>query len=51
MRHSPISKTDAWDEHARLVKLGRIRLRVTPDPFAKGCAFKQELDPHRLQSG
>ncbi len=39
-----ISKTDAWDEHARLVKLGKIRVSLIPSPFAKGCAFKQELD-------
>ena len=39
-----LSKTDAWDEHARLVKLGKIRVSLTPNPFAKGCAFKQELD-------
>ena len=39
-----ISKTDAWDEHARLVKLGKIRVSLTPNPFAKGNAFKQELD-------
>jgi alpha-L-fucosidase 2 len=39
-----ISKTDAWSENARLLKLGKIRLRLTPNPFAKGCQFKQELD-------
>jgi len=39
-----ISKTDAWDEHARLVKLGKVRVSMTPSPFAKGGAFKQELD-------
>jgi alpha-L-fucosidase 2 len=39
-----VSKTDAWDEHARLVKLGKIRVSMSPNPFAKGCAFKQELD-------
>ena len=43
-----LSKTDAWDEHARLVKLGKLRVRLTPNPFAKGCRFKQELD---LQDG
>lgn len=43
-----ISKTDAWDEQARLVKLGRIRVRLTPNPFAKGLPFRQEL---RLRQG
>lgn len=39
-----LSKTDAWDEHARLVKLAKIRVGLTPNPFVKGAAFKQELD-------
>ena len=39
-----ISKTDSWCENARLLKLGRIRVSLTPNPFAKGCAFRQELD-------
>ncbi len=39
-----ISKTDAWSENARLLKLGKIRVRLTPNPFEKGCTFKQELD-------
>ena len=43
-----LSKTDAWDEHARLVKLGKLRVRLNPNPFAKGGRFKQELD---LQDG
>lgn len=38
-----ISKTDAWDEHARLLKLGRVRVRFSPNPFAKGLPFRQEL--------
>lgn len=43
-----ISKTDSWDEYARLLKLGRIRVRLTPNPFQKGLHFKQEL---RLRQG
>jgi hypothetical protein len=39
-----ISKTDAWSENARLLKLGRIRIRLTPNPFASGSLFQQELD-------
>jgi hypothetical protein len=39
-----ISKTDAWSENARLLKLGKLRVRLTPNPFKKGCTFKQELD-------
>ena len=43
-----ISRTDAWDEHARLVKLGLVRLRLSPNPFRQGMAFRQEL---RLRHG
>ena len=28
-----VSKTDAWSENVRLLKLGRVRLRLTPNPF------------------
>ena len=38
-----VSKTDAWDEHCRLLKLGRVRVRLTPNPFAKGAPFRQTL--------
>ena len=38
-----LSKTDAWDEHARLLKLGRVRVKLLPNPFAKGLPFRQEL--------
>ncbi len=42
-----IGKTDAWDENARLVKLGRIRIAISPNPFAKGAPFRQQLDLQR----
>ena len=38
-----LSKTDAWDAHGRLLKLGRVRIALTPNPFAKGLPFRQEL--------
>ena len=38
-----IARTDAWDEHARLVKLGRVRVRLWPNPFGEGRPFRQEL--------
>ncbi len=40
--HLLISKTDAWDEHGRLVKVGEVVVRFDPAVF-KG-AFRQELD-------
>jgi alpha-L-fucosidase 2 len=39
-----ISKTDAWDENGRLVKLGRVRVGLSPNPFGKGVPFRQRLD-------
>ena len=38
-----ISKTDAWSENARLLKLGKVRVKVEPNPFEKGLPFKQTL--------
>jgi len=38
-----ISKTDAWSENMRLLKLGRVRVRLSPNPFAEGLPFRQEL--------
>lgn len=38
-----ISKTDAFDNMNRLVKLGRIRLSVSPNPFTESKAFHQTL--------
>lgn len=39
-----LSKTDAWDENGNLLKLGRVRVRLSPSPFASaGGAFRQTL--------
>jgi uncharacterized protein DUF5703/concanavalin A-like lectin/glucanase superfamily protein len=38
-----ISKTDAWDENGRLLKVGKVRVSLTPNPFLKGRPFRQEL--------
>lgn len=43
-----IGKTDAWDENNRLLKVGRVRVTLDPNPFAKGGKFRQEL---RLRGG
>ncbi len=37
-----ISKTDAWDENARLCKIGRVRVKFDPALDA-GAGFKQQL--------
>jgi len=38
-----ISKTDAWDGNMRLLKLGRVRVHISPNPFREGFSFKQVL--------
>jgi hypothetical protein len=39
-----ISKTDAWDDNARLVKVGKVRVHLEPSPFAAGAkGFRQTL--------
>lgn len=38
-----IGKSDAWDEYNRLLKVGRIRVSLSPNPFLKRGKFRQEL--------
>ncbi len=38
-----MSRSGTFDENNAFLKLGRIRLKLTPDPFS-GSSFKQELD-------
>lgn len=38
-----VARTDAWREASRLLKLGRVRIRLEPNPFAAGQSFRQEL--------
>ena len=38
-----LSKTDAWSENGRLLKLGRVCVSLTPNPFVEGAPFKQTL--------
>ncbi|SPE60254.1 conserved hypothetical protein [Verrucomicrobia bacterium] len=38
-----LSKTDAWSEFANLLKLGRLRLSFSPNPFKKSPRFSQAL--------
>jgi autotransporter-associated beta strand protein len=42
-----ISKSDAFDDSARLCKVGRVRVRFTPTPFTNGAPFLQTLDIQR----
>ncbi len=38
-----ISKTDSWDESGRLLKLGRVRIHLDPNPFPSAGPFRQTL--------
>ncbi len=43
-----LGKSDAWDENGRLVKLGRVRIQLSPNPLRAGADFRQTL---RLRQG
>jgi hypothetical protein len=43
-----VSRTDSWSEICRLLKLGRIRISLSPNPFVAGAPFEQRL---RLADG
>ena len=38
-----IGKTDAWDDSGRLLKVGKVRVKVEPNPFGGGRKFSQRL--------
>lgn len=38
-----LSRTDAWSETDRLLKLGRVRIHLDPSPFTPGAPFTQRL--------
>ncbi|MFC1738745.1 DUF5703 domain-containing protein [Planctomycetota bacterium] len=38
-----VTKNDSASENDRLLKLGRVRVKLSPNPFAKGLPFRQEL--------
>ncbi len=42
-----LSRTDAWSENCRLLKLGKVRVTLMPNPFQKGGRFSQTLDVER----
>ena len=39
-----IGKSDAWSGNSRNVKLGRIRIQLSPNPFINGVPYEQTLD-------
>lgn len=42
--HFYIGKTDAWDDNARLLKVGKVRLHLEPNPLRPGATFHQRLN-------
>jgi hypothetical protein len=38
-----IGKTDLWDDNSRLLKLGRVRFRISPNPYLQSRRFLQTL--------
>jgi Domain of unknown function (DUF5703) len=38
-----ISRSDAYTEISRLVKVGKVRVSLSPNPFTAGAPFRQEL--------
>jgi len=43
-----LAKSDAWSENGQLLKLGRVRVKLTPNPFTSPGDFTQTL---RLETG
>jgi len=43
-----LAKSDAWSENGQLLKLGRVRVKLTPNPFVSAVSFRQTL---QLESG
>src|SRR5512139_149648 len=39
-----IGKTDSWDETGRLLKIGKVRIKVEPNPFEAARPFVQRLN-------
>lgn len=38
-----VARSGAFDENNTLLKMGRLRLKLSPNPFTEGSTFKQEL--------
>jgi hypothetical protein len=42
-----IGRSGTFDENNHMLKLGRVRLKLTPNPFTEGARFRQELKLRR----
>ena len=43
-----VAKSDAWSENGQLLKLGRVCVKLTPNPFAAPASVTQTL---KLEAG
>src|SRR5258708_34799856 len=43
-----IAKSDAWSENGQLLKLGQVRVKLSPNPFTATPAFAEKL---KLETG
>src|SRR5882762_11769355 len=43
-----IAKSDAWSENGQLLKLGQVRVKLSPNPFTAAPAFMEKL---KLETG
>jgi len=41
-----LSRSGSFDEHGTYLKLGRVRVKLSPDPFEETGSFRQELKLH-----
>lgn len=41
-----VARSGSYDEHGALLKLGRVRLTLSPNPFLEAPFFRQELKLH-----
>jgi alpha-L-fucosidase 2 len=39
-----LAKSDTWSENGQLLKLGRVRVKLTPNPFVAPASFAQTLN-------
>jgi hypothetical protein len=42
-----IGKSDTWSEATRLLKVGRIRVKMSPNPFTDDAGFEQTLNLYK----
>ncbi len=39
-----LCKTDSWDENGRLIKIGKVKINISPNPFKNATLFTQILN-------